>query len=129
MNLDIRTYLVGRNNSTVRCDIALPETETSVSRKHLELTVTADGKFYIVHVQPPNTTKMQAGDGRWLPVSQAYVDYDTPLLLGSYATTVRSLLGLLSNASPSLPGPPPAQVPQSGGQLEWDPERGTFLRR
>ena len=67
MAAEIRTYLVGRRNSSVQCDIALPESETSVSRKHLELTVTASGQCYIVHVHPQNTTKVQGRDGVWLP--------------------------------------------------------------
>lgn len=92
---EIRTYLVGRRNSSVSCDIALPEDETSVSRKHLELTVTASGQCYIVHVHPKNTTKVRRGDGAWIPISQDYVDYDTPLMLGTHQTTARQLLALL----------------------------------
>jgi hypothetical protein len=125
MAAEIRTYLVGRRNSSVQCDIALPESETSVSRKHLELTVTASGQCYIVHVHPQNTTKVQARDGAWLPISQDYVDYDTPLMLGNHQTTARHLLAMLQQ-----PASPPPLPPSAGrGQLEWDPERGTFLKR
>lgn len=92
---EIRTYLVGRRNSSVPCDIALPESEKSVSRKHLELTVTATGQCYIVHVHPQNTTQVQGRDGTWVPISQDYVDLDTPLMLGSHQTTARYLLALL----------------------------------
>jgi hypothetical protein len=125
MAAEIRTYLVGRRNSSVQCDIALPESETSVSRKHLELTVTASGQCYIVHVHPRNTTKVQARDGAWLPISQDYVELDTPLMLGNHQTTARHLLALLQQ--PILPPPLPPSA--GGGQLEWDPERGTFLKR
>ena len=97
---EIRTYLVGRRNSAVRCDIALPESEISVSRKHLELTVTAGGRCYIVHVHPRNTTKVLGRDGTWVPVSQDYVDPDTPLMLGPYPTTARQLLALLVQPPP-----------------------------
>jgi hypothetical protein len=124
---NIRTYLVGRRNSTVACDIALPESEKSVSRKHLELTVTASGQCYIVHTHPENTTKVRGGDGNWLPVSQDYVDFDTPIMLGNYQTTARQLLALLQQSSPHAPDSPPSAA--SGERLEWDPERGTFLRR
>ena len=122
MAAEIRTYLVGRRNSSVQCDIALPESETSVSRKHLELTVTASGQCYIVHVHPQNTTQVQGRDGVWLPISQDYVEYDTPLMLGNHQTTARHLLALLQQPASS---PPSA----GGGPLEWDPERGTFLKR
>ena len=123
---EIRTYLVGRSNKTVACDIALSERETSVSRKHLELTVTVSGRCYIVHLHPQNTTQVQGRDGTWAPISQDYVDFDTPLMLGSYQTTARKLLALLQRPAPS-PSPPPLPDPV-GGQVEWDPERGMFLK-
>lgn len=126
MAQEIRTYLVGRRNSSVQCDIALPENEKSVSRKHLELTVTPAGQCYIVHVHPKNTTQVQGRDGTWVRISQDYVDYDTPLMLGNHRTTARQLLALLQH-SPSAPSPP--HHAPAGGQLEWDPERGTFLKR
>ena len=97
---EIRTYLVGRRNSLVRCDITLPESETSVSRKHLELTVTPSGRCYIVHVHPKNTTQIQGHDGSWVPISQDYVELDTPIMLGRYQTTARQLLSLLQQPSP-----------------------------
>ena len=122
---NIRTYLVGRRNSSIPCDIALPESEKSVSRKHLELTVTASGQCYIVHVHPQNTTQVQGRDGKWAPISQDYVDLDTPLMLGAHQTTARRLLALLEPSSP----PPTVPPTEDGGQMEWDPERGTFLRR
>lgn len=127
MGAEIRTYLVGRRNRSVQCDIALPESETSVSRKHLELTVTASGQCYIVHVHPKNTTQVQGRDGAWLPISQDYVEYDTPLMLGNHQTTARHLLALLEQ--PMSPPPLPQQPSAGGGPLEWDPERGTFLKR
>jgi hypothetical protein len=122
MSEEMRTYLVGRRNSTVACDIALPDSEKSVSRKHLELTVTKDSRCYIVHVHPQNTTKVQARDGSWVPISQDYVEFDAPLMLGNYRTTPRQLLAMLprSGGQASAGG---------GGQVEWDPERGTFLQR
>ena len=124
---NLRTYLVGRRNSSVTCDIALPESEHSVSRKHLELTVTASGQCYIVHTHPKNTTKVQGRDGGWLPISQDYVELDTPIMLGSYQTTARRLLAMLPQSSSQPPISPPSSA--GGGQLEWDPDRGTFLKR
>jgi len=127
---EIRTYLVGRRNRTVPCDIAVPEHEKSVSRKHLELTLTPDGQCYLVHVHSKNTTKVQGRDGSWVAISQDYVDLDAPLMLGTYRTTARQLLAMVS-AAPLPPEPypaPPAPQPP-GSHVEWDPERGSFLRR
>jgi hypothetical protein len=126
MGEEIRTYLVGRRNSSVQCDITLPESETSVSRKHLELTVTASGRCYIVHVHPKNTTKVQRRDGAWVPISQDYVELDTPLMLGTCRTSARQLLALLQHPRSPEASPQPAA---GGRPVEWDPERGTFLRR
>ena len=127
-----RTYLVGRSNSTIPCDIAIPASETSVSRKHLELTVTADGRYYVVHVHSRNKTKAYR-DGRWTPVAQDFVELDTPLRLGEYETTVRHLLGMLAPApaQPEVqPEPQPASPPpENGGGYQWDPDAGTIVRR
>ena len=126
MSEEIRTYLVGRQNRSVSCDIAIPEREKSVSRKHLEITVTASGTCYIVHVHPKNTTKVLARDGTWVSISQDYVEMDAPLLLGEYRTTARQLLSLLGAPTSH---PDQYQPPVSGAKVEWDPERGTFLPR
>jgi hypothetical protein len=128
MNEEMRTYLVGRRNSTVSCDIALPASETSVSRKHLELTVTESGRCYIVHVHPKNTTRVSRNGGAWEPVSQDYVDFDTPLLLGNYQTTARQLLAMVNN-QPNLAADLTPEGAASDAKVEWDPDRGTFLRR
>ncbi len=125
MNAQIRTYLVGRRNSTVSCDISVPEHERSVSRKHLELTLTASGECYLVHVHPQNTTEAQDRNGAWHQISQEYVELDTPLRMGDYQTTARNLLAMLPRVeAPALPEPSPG-----GGEIEWDPDTGTFLRR
>jgi hypothetical protein len=125
MASEIRTYLVGRRNITVPCDIALPETERSVSRKHLELTVTSDGRCYLVHLHPENTTKVLEAGGGWVRITQQYVDWDAPLLLGHYQTTARQLLTWLPQAPQAgSSAPEPKQ-----GKIEWDPDRGSFVSR
>ena len=100
--MKIDTYLVGRLNSNVPCDIALPANERSVSRKHLELTMVADGRFYLVHLHPRNTTKAFL-NGAWRKITQDYVNADTPLLLGNYETTAERLLTLTNPLKPSAP--------------------------
>jgi hypothetical protein len=120
----MRTYLVGRGNNTQPCDIDLPRDETSVSRRHLELSVTDDGRYYVVHLHPVNFTKVKRG-GDWQTITQDYVEADDPLLLGDYQTTVRKLLSALGRAR-SLPLAPEAEP--DGADFQWDPERGTFQR-
>ncbi len=90
----MRTYLVGRKNKTQPCDIELPDSETSVSRRHLELSVTDDQKYYLVHLNASNSTKVRR-DGEWRQITQDYVAADDPLMLGNCRTTVRQLLAYL----------------------------------
>lgn len=118
----MRTYLVGRSNTTQPCDIELPNDATSVSRRHMELSVTDDGKYYVVHLHPRNFTKVNRGGG-WQTITQDYVEADEPLLLGDYQTTVRKLLAALGGFKS------PGQAPAAGAsEFQWDPERGTFQR-
>lgn len=115
------TYLVGRSNSRQPCDIELPAVEATVSRKHLELSVTDDGRFYVVHLHPRNTTAVYRG-GSWRMITQDFVEGDEPLRLGTYETTARNLLAL-AGRRPTGPG-----SDGGGGAFEWDPERGSFKR-
>jgi len=115
----MRTFLVGRRNSRQPCDIQLPESESSVSRKHLELSVTDDGKFYIVHLHPKNRTEVYRG-GVWESITQDFVDPDDPLRLGLYESTARKLVAMVGNQ------PDSAQLQDDA--FEWDPDRGSFRK-
>ena len=120
-----RTYLVGRANSSITCDINISAEETTVSRKHMELTVTEDGRYYVVHIHPRNTTKVFK-DGNWLSLTQDFVDLYAPLKLGSYETSVDQLLKSLV---PSKEVPPQKNQPKGNGDFVWDEEAGTIVRR
>jgi hypothetical protein len=111
----MRTYLVGRQNQRQPCDIALPESELSVSRKHMELSITDDGRLYVVHLHPRNITSVQR-NGTWMQLTQDYVKEDEPLLLGKYETTARKLLSLAASV-------PSSKVPESGTLLKPRPSR------
>jgi hypothetical protein len=121
----MRTYLVGRNNQQQPCDIELPAEEMSVSRRHLELSVTDDGRLYVVHLHPQNSTAVRR-DGMWQPISQDFVNLDEPLLVGAYETTARRLLALVLPPTSDEPAESP---PADREAFAWDPTRGTFLRR
>ena len=120
-----RTYLVGRANSSIPCDIYVSAQESSVSRKHMELTVTEDGRYYVVHIHPRNTTKVFR-DGQWISLTQDFVDLNAPLRLGSFETSVNQLLGTVLSNEGSAP-----EKSQSGsrGDYVWDEEAGTVVRR
>ena len=128
MDQGSRTYVVGRQNSSTRCDIEVPAGETSVSRRHLELTLGSDGSCYIVHLHPRNKTKVLRG-GEWRGLCEDYVELDTPLRLGKYETSARRLLefsgDVAEEAQVSEENPRPAE----GSNYQWDPESGTIVRR
>ena len=75
---------------------------------------------------PVNKTKILRG-GKWVAITQDFVEEDTPLKLGRYETSVRHLLGILSGGE-SLPGKKSAQSDR-GGEYIWDPDAGTIVRR
>lgn len=129
----MKTYLVGRKNNRIQCDIEIPESERSVSRKHLELTVSDKGECYLVHIHPQNQTQVWDGAMQsWQPLNQQYVGWDDPLLLGSYRTTARQLVELKDAKAPRAPMPqPPPEAPeaQPGAKVFWDPDTGTFVSR
>jgi hypothetical protein len=60
-----------------------------------------------------------------VPISQDYVELDAPLMLGTYRTTARLLLAMLPRSAAAHPPTDPG----GGEQVEWDPDRGTFVRR
>jgi len=123
----MRIYLVGRRNSSQPCDIEVPSSAVSVSRKHLELSVTEDGRCYLVHLHPQNITAVYRS-GNWRNITQDYVEWDEPLRLGEYETTARELLARDAGSASASSEAPVREEPQGGG-IEWDPERGTFRGR
>ena len=118
----MRTYLVGRSNTTQPCDIELPNDAMSVSRRHMELSVTDDGRYYVVHLHPRNFTKVNRAGG-WQKITQDYVNADEPLLLGDYQTTIRKLLLTLDG-----PNSPRQAHATGGAESQWDPEHRTLQR-
>lgn len=113
----MKTYLVGRSN---QADIALTNADHSVSNFHLELTKDSDGKYYIIDRNSTNGTFHQR-NGRKCSIRQTYVDFDEPLILGKYQTTVRQLLSQLQTT----------KQPETfnGGPKERNPENGEIIFR
>lgn len=69
----------------------VPAREVSVSRPHIEITVTDDGLYYVVDVGSANGTFVFR-DGRWRRVTQDYVEKDEKIKLGTFETTIKDLL-------------------------------------
>ena len=87
----LQIYSVGRENTKIPCDIIIPAHENSVSRPHIEITVTDDGLFYVVDVGSANGTFVFRS-GRWGKVTQDYVREEEKIRLGTFETTIKKLL-------------------------------------
>lgn len=81
-----RCYLIGRGKDN---DIRL--TDRTVSRRHAELVVTADGRYFLTDCGSTGGTHV-AADSQWRPVRQAFVRHGDQLRFGAYRITVSELL-------------------------------------
>lgn len=131
MKSEPQMLVVGRRTKSKSCDIELPASATTVSRAHLELTITADNRYYIVSLGA-NKTRVKKG-GRWHSLLQDYVEADAQLMLGEYSTTVRDLLELWKPALPTVvrtrrkAPPKPEPAPPKRRRQAWDPNRGSVV--
>ena len=96
------TYRVGRSS---QADIVIDH--ESVSRKHLEVTLTDNQRIFLVDCNSSRGTFVKADSG-WQPFVQGYVSKAAELKLGVYRTRVSDLIK-------TLPGKQ-SQRPQSQGQ-------------
>lgn len=87
-----KIYLVGRENSTLKCHIYTPRREDTVSRQHLEITLTENGKIWLNDLDSAGGTFVKR-NGTWERIGEGYVDRSDAVRLGEYRTTVSRLLG------------------------------------
>ena len=80
------TYKIGRNEDM---DIRLDD--STVSRIHAELVVTANGEFYLTDCDSSGGSYV-ARNGEWIPVRQDFIAPADDILLGRYQTTPQRLL-------------------------------------
>lgn len=78
-------YSIGRDPS---CDIVLPD--TSVSRKHAELTITATGEVYLTDAGSTNGVFVAQG-GSWVTHRQGFVALTDQVKFGNYEIGVQAL--------------------------------------
>ena len=79
-------------------DVVLPE--TSVARRHAEIVVTDDNRFYVTDCASEAGTWRRvepgAGEEKWEPLRQDFVAADDVLRLGEHRCTLRGLLGRMT---------------------------------
>ena len=88
-----RTYFIGRGRDN---DIRL--TDPTVSRRHAELIVTEDGRYYLTDCASTQGTHV-ARDQHWTAVRQAFVAEDDQVRFGEHRAVVRELLASVSSSA------------------------------
>lgn len=84
--MSFKTYSVGRGSVT---DIQL--SGQSVSRHHLELTATNDGRYYLIDANSSAGTQIQKS-GNWETIKQGFVSENDYLMLGKENIQVQQLI-------------------------------------
>lgn len=123
-------FRIGRADTA---DIRL--TDTSVSRLHAELLLTADGRYYLTDCQSSGGTSVQKNrDGQWSRIKQAYVASSDLLLLGQYQTSVEELALQIKNGRGAaklagLAGEPDPKDELPQGPVRRDLATGEILKQ
>lgn len=87
----ISAFSIGRSsNSDIRLD------DSSVSRTHAELVVTADGKYYLTDCGSSGGTYLLNGNEK-KSIKQAYVDQVDNLCFGECHTSVQQLVVMIDD--------------------------------
>jgi len=101
--LSFATFRIGRAKDA---DVHIDHAE--VSRRQIELTITGDGRYYLVDCAGACTTFVDAGGG-WTRWTQGYVPAEARLRFGERRLRLRDLLA----ACPMSARPPDTAEPAS----------------
>ncbi len=134
----IKVFLIGRHQD---CDLKLDD--SSVSRCHAEVVLTADGRYFITDRNSTGGTFVHRGsdsdsDSGWRPVRQAFIDPADRLRLGTYelpASRLESLRipnagggGSIAGTAEAI-GSIPDDAPDPAKGLMRDPETGEIIEQ
>ena len=89
----MKTYTLGRNKDS---DLVIDG--ATVSRKHAELTITRDGKYYLIDCMSASGTFV-AGQKEWEQISQSFVDITDTLLLGRYQMSMSEIVNSIETGN------------------------------
>lgn len=81
-----RTYSIGRQKN---CDLRIEH--DSISRKHLEITVTADNKVFAVDCATTSGTFIYQKQ-QWRTFTQGYLKHEDKIAMGKKKITVQQIL-------------------------------------
>ena len=83
-------YRIGRGS-----DVDIRIDDSTVSRVHAELVVTAKGAYYLTDCVS-NGGSYVARNGEWQPITQDFIAPVDSILLGRYETTVQQLMAMVN---------------------------------
>ena len=89
------TYRIGRG-----MDVDIRIEDSTVSRVHAELVVTANGAYYLTDCDSSGGSYV-ARNGAWEPITQGFIDPMDAILLGRYQTTAQQLMAMSNRDSPA----------------------------
>ena len=128
----MRSYVIGRSPYA---DVVLPD--TTVARRHAELVVTDDGRFYLTDCATETGTwrRSLAADGEeaWERLRQAFVTLEEPLRFGEQRATLAALVGrpdpqgAAGDGRWQWDGPPEPAAEKPRGRVERDPVTGEIV--
>ena len=128
----IRNYLIGRSE---QADVVF--SDGSVSRHHAELTLSADGRYYLSDRASTQGTFVMRGSN-WGKIRQDFVAPHDLVRFGNHQTTAAQLLEMISSISDvssgkgkknlkdgkDLPSGPVRRNPETGELIPIDEETG-----
>jgi predicted component of type VI protein secretion system len=104
MSAEEKTIRIGRGQG---CDLIL--SHSSVSRRHAELTIGADGSLNLRDLESTGGTFVLR-DGKEIPVVRASLRRTDRLRLGDYEVSITDLLSMIPGAA-AIPPPLPVAAP------------------
>lgn len=87
MTLAFQTLSIGRRRDA---DVRL--TDRSVSRVHAEVTMTGDGRYFLIDCVSLRGTWTGSKNGKWTQHRQGYVDGSSPVRFGGFETRLKDLI-------------------------------------
>ena len=116
----IKSYVVGRQRG---CDLQLDD--STVSRRHAEVILTPDGRYYLTDCNSAGGTYIYESAG-WREVRQEFVSGSDRLRLGDCEITAARFEALRSRGGDSIlvSSSVSATAPESESEKGPDPRRG-----
>jgi len=121
----MKTYTIGRNEKS-----DVPIDGPTVSRKHAELTITRDGKYYLIDCSSSFGTFI-AGLEEWEQVTQSFVNIGDTVLFGRHQVSMGEVINSIETGN-AMKLDVKNEVPENdlpSGEVMRDPETGEPVKR